>query len=441
MTAKTFFGIRERLLFLLLVVLAVSYTAGAWYTGYFQTQTQAAAERKRLDNITGTVADALSAAGNGDTRKVSALLDAWVAAGRFSYGALTDENGMVLAQAGQILQNTKAKTVNHAVDLEPGRGMVLLQFPRYIAPSPFAYLQANLWSGAISLLTISVLAFVVLTRYLVKPLAEIRRSIMENEDVVLDDYSEVHDDFELILQQFRSFHRLRERNREKWSEQNKQLQAQLEHSHQQLQDRERNLEKTKQELQRLVYLDPLTGLFNRHHFEELLGEHIKDALQRGQRYTLLLIELDQLKSINDNHDSTAGNYVIKQIAARLSSAKAGCDTLCRIGGKTFAMLCANVDQDKAAVLASYLRNKVSASSVQWEHTRFDITISVGSASIPGSAGIASGDELHKAAAVALQSSRGKGGNHTVHFDQIMDRMKNPEPAWLPNMDHQVSITG
>lgn len=89
------------------------------------------------------------------------------------------------------------------------------------------------------------------------------------------------------------------------------------------------------EVYKLAALDQLTGLYNRRSGEQRLAEEISRAQRHGRPLTVLLMDLDGLKSVNDKHGHAAGDTVIKSFADRLQRAIRGSDLAVRLGGDEF----------------------------------------------------------------------------------------------------------
>ncbi|HEY0082379.1 MAG TPA: diguanylate cyclase [Pyrinomonadaceae bacterium] len=154
--------------------------------------------------------------------------------------------------------------------------------------------------------------------------------------------------------------------------------------------------------------DYLTNLANRRRFRTALGQE----LERWRRYrvacSLLLVDIDFLKRVNDAHGHSAGDEVIRHVAAALTELSRDNDTAARLGGEEFALLLAGAAESSAFAAAERLREAVSAHEV--EKVGF-ATVSIGVASCPAHA--TSERTLYAASDAALYRAKGEGRNRST----------------------------
>jgi len=116
-------------------------------------------------------------------------------------------------------------------------------------------------------------------------------------------------------------------------------------------ERTAQLDQAKRELERLALYDPLTGLANR----TLLGDRMGQATARAERGAcppcVVLLDLDEFKTINDGLGHTAGDLILVQVARRLSDVVRDTDTVARLGGDEFAILLPETSEDQALRIA------------------------------------------------------------------------------------------
>lgn len=131
------------------------------------------------------------------------------------------------------------------------------------------------------------------------------------------------------------------------------------------------------EAERMARIDELTGINNRRAFFEN-GEFLHNQTQRtGNVYAVLMIDIDDFKTINDTYGHSAGDSVIINVANVLSSASRKSDIVARIGGEEFALILTNATLQQANEMAERLRIEVEALRVQFEQCVIKTTISVG----------------------------------------------------------------
>ena len=163
--------------------------------------------------------------------------------------------------------------------------------------------------------------------------------------------------------------------------------------------------------------DYLTGLANRRRFRTALGQE----LERWRRYrmpcALVLVDIDHLKKINDQHGHSGGDRVIRHVASALTELSRDNDTAARLGGEEFALLLAGADQAKALAAAERLRHVVAAAPVDAIGTA---TVSLGVAACPAHA--ISERMLYAASDAALYQAKGEGRNRSA-LAPLMNSLK------------------
>lgn len=119
------------------------------------------------------------------------------------------------------------------------------------------------------------------------------------------------------------------------------------------------IESQRAELEKLAITDPLTGLYNRRFFMNRLGEEVDRARRYGMSVSLLMIDLDHFKQINDHHGHLAGDRVLKSVAEIMKQLRKT-DFACRYGGEEFCLLLTNTDILSARNVAERIRKSVAA---------------------------------------------------------------------------------
>jgi diguanylate cyclase (GGDEF)-like protein len=156
-----------------------------------------------------------------------------------------------------------------------------------------------------------------------------------------------------------------------------------------------------EEFRTLAYKDALTGLWNRRYFDERLAEELDRARRvRGRHLSIMAIDVNDMKRVNDTGGHAEGDRALRTVAAFLRSHLRLHDICCRIGGDEFAVILPEVGSDGAATLNSRLRQQLG-----WETGDgvLAVGLSVGTASLGGD--ISDGDELLHAADRAMYQDK------------------------------------
>jgi diguanylate cyclase (GGDEF)-like protein len=173
------------------------------------------------------------------------------------------------------------------------------------------------------------------------------------------------------------------------------------------------LSETLAELKRLATRDALTGLLNRREFNRILEEETERAKRFGRPFSLVLLDLDHFKSVNDRYGHPAGDEVLRETARRLTPHMRKVDRLARYGGEELAALLVELDREEATAVGQRLVEAVRASGYEVEglDAPIPITVSAGVASVPDDAATAA--QLTKAADQALYRAKHNGRNQVV----------------------------
>ena len=163
-----------------------------------------------------------------------------------------------------------------------------------------------------------------------------------------------------------------------------------------------------EEITRRATIDPLTGLYNRGYFENILRLVVTETERFGGGSSLLMIDLDHFKKVNDTYGHPAGDAVLKEVAGVLSLRKRAVDSAFRYGGEELALLLPRTELDGAAELAERLREAVELKRIEWQGSVIPLTISCGVAEYPASANTPEG--LLAAADEALYAAKAAGRN-------------------------------
>jgi diguanylate cyclase (GGDEF)-like protein/PAS domain S-box-containing protein len=157
--------------------------------------------------------------------------------------------------------------------------------------------------------------------------------------------------------------------------------------------------------------DPLTGLSNRRGFDHFAQEALAASRQLARPMSVLMLDLDHFKQVNDTHGHAAGDAVLQEMARRWSGLIRGSDLLARLGGEEFCLLLPNTTSRQARQVAEKLRQACAASPVEWSsgemQQRLAVTVSIGLALVTDAATM---DQRLRQADEAMYQAKHEGRN-------------------------------
>ena len=159
--------------------------------------------------------------------------------------------------------------------------------------------------------------------------------------------------------------------------------------------------------------DDLTGLFNIRGFALAANRLFAQALRHGRPTSVLMIDSDNLKSVNDRHGHDSGNRLLRHLAESIQAELRFTDVSARYGGDEFIVLLPDTPAKGALEVAERIRKRVAASALEFAGEPFAASVSIGIASFPEDG--ATLDSLAAHADRALYSAKQDGRNRTVKF--------------------------
>jgi len=163
-----------------------------------------------------------------------------------------------------------------------------------------------------------------------------------------------------------------------------------------------------EQIRRLAATDALTGLANRRTLGEMLERELSRATRQGDEVTLVMIDLDHFKRLNDSHGHQVGDEVLRHVGQRLSQQCRDFDTAARYGGEEFAVILPHCSREEALEVAERMRRSLAEGDPP-----VPITASAGVATFPSQA--EGPDALIRAADRALYDSKRAGRDRTSRW--------------------------
>ncbi|MFL9812026.1 diguanylate cyclase [Stutzerimonas sp. VN223-3] len=189
-------------------------------------------------------------------------------------------------------------------------------------------------------------------------------------------------------------------------------------AHAQLEAKHRELEALSQHLQTMAISDPLTGCYNRRYFTEIAEKMVSAAQRHDRCISVLMLDIDFFKKINDNYGHPAGDEMLKAVAAACQSVLRQPDFLVRFGGEEFVAILPDTDTTAALVAAERALQVVQALQVETGQHVLEATVSIGIAEY--FEGESSLDKALARADSALYHAKRSGRNRCVAYRVGMD---------------------
>jgi len=170
---------------------------------------------------------------------------------------------------------------------------------------------------------------------------------------------------------------------------------------------------TNQQLEQLLMVDEKTGLYNFREFRRRLREEWARASRYDTPLSLVFLDIDDFKKLNDTLGHPAGDRVLAEFATLVTGGARANDVAARYGGEEFSIILPHTDATMAARVAERIRRAVSEFVFIEEEQPTHITVSAGVATYPSTRGVDSVDELVRAADVALYQAKDQGKDCVV----------------------------
>jgi diguanylate cyclase (GGDEF)-like protein len=181
-----------------------------------------------------------------------------------------------------------------------------------------------------------------------------------------------------------------------------------------------------QEVKKLSEIDELTQLYNFRYFKDFLSREFSYATTYNQPLSLLMLDFDHLKMVNDKYGHQEGNRLIKKIADIIKESVPKNGVVARFGGDEFSILLTGVSKDEAFKIAEKIRLNIASTTLQINEDTLNLSASLGVASYP-SEGIGSDKDLLEGADDALYQSKREG--------------RNKVSVYMPSLEPKKKVTG
>lgn len=421
-------GIRQKVILVLITVLLTALSLSGWMALQEEKEQVLREIDRRGSDISRFVSKSMAFSVVGyDYHTIQLLLDEIVLSKDISYARVISRKGNTMAEAGEahrlLKEDQRLVLFEQDILIEGDKvGRLVLGLD---TSATIARLESQKYSlvkrEAVVILLIAVAEFLALSFLIIRPVSIMSRSL----DNSIDDSGKIvgeipidsNDEFGHLANQFNSL-------RNQLNDSNEALRSRIEFADKQLLENYKHLtsqseelKKMNDEFRRLSVTDPLTGLYNRRHFEELMKKETAIADQHGEIYSILLIDIDHFKDVNDAFGHLEGDTVLKEVARILSCYLRQSDILCRIGGEEFIVLIKCMGRMDALAISEKIRTAIEDQVFKFAEETIRITVSIGVStySIDSASDI---NEPIKRADEALYYCKENGRNQTAHYDTL-----------------------
>jgi diguanylate cyclase (GGDEF)-like protein len=431
------FGVRQKMVLVLLCVLVFALGANGFLTVRQQGQDVLREIKQRGEDISRFASQSVAFNVVGyDYHGIQLLLDEIIRSKDILYARVSSKKGNTMAEAGLKPSGTEGwvmidreivfdgDVVGHLnIGLDTARIAHQLQDQQY----------TMIWREALLIIIIAIGEFFAMSYIIVRPVSIISTSLSNTVDEngrIQTRIIPIHsrDEFGMLATQFNGM-------RSQLNEIHARLQSKIElgdaklrETNSQLVNQSDELRRMNDELKRLSITDPLTGLYNRRQFERLIDTEVSMSLRHGEDNSILVVDVDHFKRINDQYGHKVGDTVLRRLAKLLTENLRGTDMVCRIGGEEFVAICRRAKTDDAIAIGEKLRRTIEDFSFNVNMERIPVTVSVGVATIPNEFEKISAEDFFHCADTALYYSKEHGRNRVTHYAHIAAEISSASRA-------------
>lgn len=420
------FGIRGKIIAVLITVLTVAMGLTGWLMIHQGQQNMERIAVQRRTFFTHYVARSLvySVVGH-DYHTLQLLLDEMTKTHDIAYAKVLSDKNNVMAESGHWPLSPQDVLFTTPILLDGQRvGQVFLAFDTSVLTSQIKAQQHHLIANEIIVtLLIAIGEFTALSFLIVRPIQLITRSLdaaVDDEGHILRDIPVVGgDEIGRLAGQLNVMRDHLNAANAKLRSRVAAADAQLHETNETLRRQSEELKRVNEDLRRLAVTDPLTGLYNQRQMKVAIEAELALTRRHAHPLSLIVIDIDHFKRINDTYGHPAGDRALCHIADLLKRELRHGDIVGRIGGEEFLVVCRHADIDQGMRVAEKIRAAVVASPWRWDGEDIRMTVSAGVATVPGSTAADQSIGTYLVAADrALYCSKRGGRNRTTHARDI-----------------------
>ena len=411
---------------ILLTVVLTSLSISGWMAFKEEERSTLKQIQQRGNDISRFVAKSLGFSVVGyDYHTIQLLLDEIVISEEINYAKVVNKKGNTMGEAGDFTDKAGMVLFTQNIMLEDESvGKLVIGFSTHTTLARLEATQFNLVKReGLIILFIGIAEFLALSFLIIRPVTNMSRTLDNSVDergrVVAKLPVSSNDEFGQLASLFNDMG-------EQLNKANESLQSKVEvadkeliKTNQQLIAQSEELKRLNQEFRNLSITDALTGLYNRRHFEDLLENEMEISNRYGDVNSLLVIDLDFFKKINDSHGHPCGDHVLKEVARILQNCFRKNDILCRVGGEEFVAICRRASRSNARKIAEKIRKTIENSKINYHGETITLTVSIGAATSCPKDQTNGSLCLYRRADAAVYYSKDHGRNCVTHYDDIV----------------------
>ncbi len=426
------FGIRQKVVLVLVCVLTIALGTTTWLTLHDQQQQVLRATSDHGQDLSHIVSQALSySVISSDYHTIQLLLDEITKARDIGYAKVLSNKGNVMAESGRPPTDENQWRMFES-DIQfagksAGRLIIGLNLDR-VAETLKNEQSSILSRQVITIFLIAFGEFIALSYLIIRPVTIIYRALtnrVEQDGQVTYNIPIISsDEFGMLSQQFNDMGTQLNQANARLQERIISADQKLTETNARLVQQAEELKHINEELSRIAITDPLTGLFNRRYFESLLENDLALSERYGDSNSILMIDVDRFKLINDAHGHSSGDAVLRNLGGVLSTAIRKSDVACRLGGEEFVMLCRRISKEQSLAVAEKIRKTIESTTFRSiDGEVIPVTVSIGIETFPKDGKITPIMENLNRADMALYASKAAGRNCVTHYADIPDNHK------------------
>jgi diguanylate cyclase (GGDEF)-like protein len=426
-TSVFYLGVRQKVVLVLVMSLIIALSISSWLAFEEQRSNTLHEIDQRGNDISRFVSKSLTYSVVGyDYHTIQLLLDEIVLSEDVGYARVMSRKGNVMAESGvsPSVETSDLVLFNQPITLDSDTvGELVLGLSTARTVSKLEQQKYGLIKReALVILLIVIGEFLALSFIIVRPVCQITNSLDGN---MSSDGSmkgkvpvKTNDEFGLLAISFnRLFGQLNDANTRLQSKVELADRKLLE-TNEQLRQQSRELQDMNEKFRLLSITDELTGLYNRRHFEEAMHESMAIARRHHDANSVIIIDLDHFKQVNDKYGHPVGDQMLKEVASVMQSILRDIDVFCRIGGEEFAVVSKRADKSAAMQIAEKLRSTIEDEEFCIDEQIIPMTVSIGVSTLTRDAESNDDFILYRQADDAVYASKAAGRNYVTHYDDI-----------------------